>query len=147
MTRQPAFRLFVLVCGIFLILPLRTTRAEVDVRLGGVVKLYTSIFTQSGPGGGLLPHDAGDFALTRAALWLKLNGYASDNVSFRGRVDFIYTHDHTFDQLSDLESVSGFSAEAQDLDVYFREASFKTMDLFVPGLDLIVGRQRVRWGT
>ena len=147
MTRQPAFRLFVLVCGIFLILPLRTTRAEVDVRLGGVVKLYTSIFTQSGPGGGLLPHDAGDFALTRAALWLKLNGYASDNVSFRGRVDFIYTHDHTFDQLSDLESVSGFSAEAQDLDVYFREASFKIMDLFVPGLDLIVGRQRVRWGT
>jgi hypothetical protein len=125
----------------------REVRAEPYVRLGGTVKLYTSVFTEGGPGAGLLPHDAGDFALTRAALWLKLDGYASDNVSFRTRVDFIYTHDHDLDRLSDLESVSGLSSEVHELDIYFREASFKIMDLFVPGLDLIVGRQRVRWGV
>jgi len=128
-------------------LPVREGRTEPYVRLGGTVKLYTSIYTQSGPGAEFIPHEAGDFALTRAALWLKLNGYASDNVSFRGRVDFIYTHDHELDRFSDLESATGLASEAQDVDIYFREASFKVMDLFVPGLDLIVGRQRVRWGT
>ena len=147
MTRKASLCFAVLFFVLVALFPVPEGRTEPSVHLGGTVKLYTSIYTQGGPGGGLLPHDAGDFALTRAALWLKLNGYASDNVSFRARVDFIYTHDHDLDRLSDLESVSGFSSEVQDLDIYFREASFKIMDLAVPGLDLIVGRQRVRWGT
>jgi Protein of unknown function (DUF1302) len=145
--RIPRFFPCGLVVGLFLLFPVSTARAAVDLRLGGVVKLYTSIYTQGGPGGGFLPHEAGDFALTRPELWLKLNGYASENVSFRGRVDFIYTHDATYERLSDLESASGFSSEANGFETYFREASFKVMDLFVPGLDLIAGRQRVRWGT
>jgi hypothetical protein len=127
--------------------PVPQGRAEPYVRLGGTVKLYTSVFTEGGDGAGLLPHDAGDFALTRAELWLKLNGYASDNVSFRARADFVYTADTDYSDLSDIEAGQGFSSDVQDFDINFREASFKVMDLFVPGLDLIVGRGRVRWGT
>ena len=147
MIRRPSFCFAALLFTAVPFSSVREVRAEPYVRLGGTVKFYTSVFTEGGPGAGLLPHDAGDFALTRAALWLKLDGYASDNVSFRTRVDFIYTHDHDLDRLSDLESVSGLSSEVHELDIYFREASFKIMDLFVPGLDLIVGRQRVRWGV
>ncbi len=147
MTRKASLCFAVLLFALVTLFPVPEGRTEPYVRLGGTVKLYTSVFTEGSEGAGLFPHEAGDFALTRAELWLKLNGYASDNVSFRGRVDFIYTHDHTYDSFSELESVSGFSSEAQDVDIYFREASFKVMDLFVPGMDLIVGRQRVRWGT
>jgi len=140
-------------CFAFLLLltaslvPVPQGRCEPYVRLGGTVKLYTSVFTEGGEGAGLFPHEAGDFALTRAELWLKLNGYASDNVSFRARADFIYTADKGYDDFSDVEAGSGFSSEVQEFDINFREASFKVMDIFVPGMDLIVGRQRTRWGT
>jgi hypothetical protein len=127
--------------------PVWKGRSEPYVRLGGTAKLYTSVFTETGEGGGLFPHKAGDFALTRAELWLKLNGYASDNVSFRARADFVYTADTDYSDFSDIEAGRGFSSEVQEFDINFREASFKVMDLFVPGMDLIVGRQRVRWGT
>ncbi len=130
-----------------LLFPVGKARAEPYVRLGGTVKLYTSVYTEGGEGGGLFPHDAGDFALTRSELWLKLNGYASDNVSFRARADLIYTADTDYRSFAEIETESGFSSDIQEFDISFREASFKVMDLFVPGLDLIVGRGRVRWGT
>ncbi len=141
-----------LCCWILFFLPAtffwaERSRAEPYVRLGGTVKLYTSVFTEEGDGAALFPHEAGDFALTRAELWLKLTGYASDNVSFRGRADLIYTADTEYDDFSDIEAGTGFSSEVQDFDINFREASFKIMDLLTPGLDLIVGRGRVRWGT
>ena len=128
-------------------LPVQQGWTKPYVRLGGTAKLYTSVFTEDGEGAGLFPHKAGDFALTRAELWLKLNGYASDNVSFRARADFIYTADTDYQDFSEIEAGRGFSSEVQNFDINFREASFKVMDLLVPGMDLIVGRQRVRWGT
>ena len=147
MTRKSPLRFALLLFLVVPFLPVREGRAEPYVRLGGTAKLYTSVFTESGEGAGLFPHKAGDFALTRAELWLKLNGYASDNVSFRARADFIYTADTDYRDFSDIEAGQGFSSEVQDFDINFREASFKVMDLLVPGMDLIVGRQRVRWGT
>ena len=147
MIRKSSLLFAVLFLGVLSLFPAQEGRTESYVRLGGTVKLYTSVFTESGEGAGLFPHKAGDFALTRAELWLKLNGYASDNVSFRARADLIYTADTEFNDFSDIEAGSGFSSEVQDFDINFQEASFKIMDLFVPGLDLIVGRQRVRWGT
>jgi hypothetical protein len=137
----------VLFCIVAPFFPVREGRSEPYVRLGGTAKLYTSVFTETGEGAGLFPHKAGDFALTRAELWLKLNGYASDNVSFRARSDFIYTADTDYSDFSEIEAGRGFSSEVQDFDINFREASFKIMDLLVPGMDLIVGRGRVRWGT
>ena len=147
MTRQASLCFAVLLFVLAALFPVPEGRTEPSVRLGGTVKLYTSVFTEGGEGAGLFPHKAGDFALTHAELWLKLNGYASDNVSFRARADFIYTADKEYNDFSDIEAGSGFSSEVQDFDINFREASFKVMDLFVPGMDLIVGRQRTRWGT
>jgi hypothetical protein len=145
--RKPWLCFAVLLSVLGALFPVPEGRTEPSVHLGGTVKLYTSVFTESGEGGGMLPHEAGDFALTRAELWLKLNGYASDNVSFRARADFIYTANKEYNDFSDIEAGSGFSSEVQDFDINFQEASFKVMDLFVPGMDLIVGRQRTRWGT
>ena len=147
MTRKTSLCSAVLLFVLVLLLQVPQGRSEPYVRLGGTVKLYTSVFTEGGEGAGLFPHEAGDFALTRAELWLKLNGYASDNVSFRARADLVYTADKVYDDFSDVEAGSGFSSEVQEFDINFREASFKLMDIFVPGMDLIVGRQRVRWGT
>ena len=147
MIKAPALCFALLLLGALLVLPAGGPQAEPYARLGGTVKLYTSVFTEGGEGAGFFPHKAGDFALTRTELWLKLNGYASDNVSFRARVDLIYTVDTDYASLSDIEAGRGFSSDVQEFDTNFREASFKVMDLLVPGLDLIVGRQRVRWGT
>ncbi|MEW6440196.1 MAG: DUF1302 family protein [bacterium] len=122
-------------------------RAQVAARLGGTVKLFTSLFTEDEEPGSLFMHDAGDFSLSRTELWVRLDGDVSENVSFRSRVDFIHNIEPRFDDFEDLESDSGFSSETDEVDVYFREASFKVMDFPVRGLDLIVGRQRVRWGT
>ncbi len=147
MTDKSSIRFVLLLFVLVLFFQVRQAGAEPYVRLGGTAKLYTSVFTEGGDGGGLFPHKSGDFALTRAELWLKLNGYASDNVSFRARADFIYTADTDYDSISEIEAGRGFSSEVQEFDINFREASFKIMDLFTPGLDLIVGRGRTRWGT
>ena len=133
MTRRTSLCFAVLLFVLVALFPVPEGRTEPSVRLGGTVKLYTSVFTESGEGAGMFPHEAGDFALTRAELWLKLNGYASDNVSFRARADFIYTANKEYNDFSDIEAGSGFSSEVQDFDINFREASFKIMDLFVPG--------------
>ena len=121
--------------------------AEVSTRLGGTVKLFTSVYTESEESAGMFSHEAGDFSLSRAELRLRLDGDVSDNVTFRSRVDFIHTLNPQFESFSDLESGDGFSSQMHDVDLYFKEASFKVMDLLARGLDLIVGRQRVRWGT
>jgi len=121
--------------------------AERTARLGGTVKFFTSVYTEGEDGAGLFDHEAGDFALTRVELRARLDGDVSENVSFRSRVDFIHTVDARFETFEDLESGNGFSSQVQDVDLYFKEGSFKVEDLFVSGLDLTAGRQRVRWGT
>lgn len=121
--------------------------AEGTARLGGTVKFFTSVYTEGEDGAGLFDHEAGDFALTRVELRARLDGDVSENVSFRSRVDFIHTVDARFDSFEDLESGNGFSSQVHDVDLYFKEGSFKVEDLFVSGLDLIAGRQRVRWGS
>lgn len=147
MTSRPFVPLAAFLFALIAFFPAGRGRTEPYVRLGGTAKLYTSVFTEGGEEAGLFPHEAGDFALTRSELWLKLDGYASDNVSFRARSDFIYTADTEYSDLSEIEAGEGFSSRVQDFDINFREASFKVMDLYVPGLDLTVGRGRVRWGT
>lgn len=122
-------------------------QAESTARLGGTVKFFTSVYTQGEEGAGLFDHEAGDSALTRVELRARLDGSVSENVSFRSRVDFIHTADARFEAFGDLESGNGFSSQVHDVDLYFKEGSFKMENLFVSGLDLTAGRQRVRWGT
>ncbi len=137
----------VLVALLLVLWPPGSSRAETDLRVGGTIKFYTGLYTEGGEGAGLVPHDSGEFTLTRTELHLKLTGYASDNLSFRSRVDFIYTANPEYTTFSEIESNGGFSSDVHDIDTNLREASFKVIDLFVEGMDLIVGRQRVRWGT
>ncbi|HPR53427.1 MAG TPA: hypothetical protein PLU81_16665 [Deltaproteobacteria bacterium] len=118
-----------------------------DVRLEGTVKLFSSFYTTDSAEDAFRPHDAGDYSLNRGELHLGLNGYVSDNVSFRSKVYFIYDARPEYDDLQELESESGYSSIVHEQDTYIKEASFTLMDLLLEGLDLKVGRQRVRWGT
>ena len=138
------FLLFLAICMLFSPAELR---AEAYVGLGGTVKFFSSVFTEDQAGSEDIAHEAGDFALNRLELRLKLDGYASDNVSFRSRVHFIHTINPGYQEFSEIESGSGFSSTMQDLDLYLKEASFTLMEFLLDGMDLIVGRQRVRWGT
>jgi len=127
--------------------PLRHAGAGVSTRLGGTVKLFTSVYTESEENPGMFPHESGDFSLSRVELRVRLDGDVSDNVTFRSRVDFIHTLEEKFESFSDLESGEGFSSQMHDVDTYFKEANFKVIDFPARGVDLTIGRQRVRWGT
>jgi len=136
---------------IFLIVfffPGQIVHGESEIFFGGTAKLFTAVFTADDPSAlSVPPHKAGDFSITRGELRLKLDGYASDNVSFKTQVYFISTADPTYESLAETESGKGFSSNMHDVDTYFKEANFKLMDFLAPGLDLTIGRQRVRWGT
>jgi len=133
---------------IVLYFPVQTVHGESEIFFGGTVKLFTAVFTADDPSAvSVPPHKAGDFSTTRGELRLKADGYASDNVSFKTQVYFIATADPAYDSLAEAESGKGFSSNMHDVDTYFKEANFKLIDFLTPGLDLIIGRQRVRWGT
>jgi len=142
-----AILLSILLISAFLLSSSTALRAESDITVGGTIKLYSSVYTQDDKDNPFDPHEAGDFFLNRGELRLKVHGYASDNVSFSTKLDYIYTSSSQYDNLSDLETSTGFDSEVYDSDLNFREALFKVMDVFTEGMDLIVGRQRVRWGT
>ena len=134
-----------LLVGVFL---LCTAQAHAgDVRLEGTVKLFSSFYTTDSAEGAYQDHDAGDYSLNRGEFHVGLNGYVSDNVSFRSKVYFIYDARPEYDNLQELESQSGYSSIVHEQDTYIKEASFTLMDLLLDGFDLRVGRQRVRWGT
>ena len=88
---------------IFLIVfyfPVQTLHGESEIFFGGTVKLFTALFTADDPAAvSVPPHKAGDFSTTRGELRLKLDGYASDNVSFKTQVYFISTADPSYDSL------------------------------------------------
>ena len=131
---------------IILYFPVQPVHGESEIFFGGTVKLFTAVFTADDPSAvSVPPHKAGDFSTTRGELRLKLDGYASDNVSFKTQVYFISTADPDYDSLAETESGKGFSSNMHDVETYFKEANFKLMDFLAPGLDLIIGRQRVRW--
>ncbi len=121
--------------------------AESSVKLEGTVKFFSSFYMQQSPDDAFEPHDPGDYSLNRGELHVGLNGYVSDNVSFRSMVYFIYDARPEYDDLEQLESGSGYSSIVHEQDTYIKDASFTLMDLGLEGLDLTIGRQRVRWGT
>ncbi len=82
-------------------------QAERTARLGGTVKFFTSVYTESEEEAGLFGHEAGDFALTRVELRARLDGDVSENVSFRSRVDFIHTVDARFESLMPTRAGGG----------------------------------------
>lgn len=121
--------------------------AQTDVVLSGTIKLFSSFYTQDSQDDAFIPHEQGEYALTRSELQVGLSGYVSENVSFRSKVFFTSLARDDFDDLQDLESYSGYSSAVHENDVYVREAFFTVQDLAIEGLDLSAGRQRVRWGT
>ncbi len=126
--------------------PAKILYADSEVNLSGSVKLFTSAFT-SEYDDAAAGHKGGDLSTTRGELRLKVDGYASDNIDFRSQVYFIYSADPEYEDFTAIESGKGFDSEMHEADIYFKEAYFKIVDFLAEGLDLTVGRQRVRWGT
>ncbi len=147
MNNRSAILLSTFLISAFLFSPCTGLRAESEITVGGTVKLFSSAYTQDDKNAAVEPHESGDYSSSQGELRLKVYGYASDNVSFSSRLDYIYTINPQYDSLSELESGSGFDSEVSDTDLNLREASFKVIDFLTGGMDLIVGRQRVRWGT
>jgi hypothetical protein len=146
-TKTVLCRYFFIFVAIVLIFPPNPAGAEKEVNLEGTIKLFSSVYGQDDEEDSFAPHKAGDYAFSRGELQIRVNGYASDNVSFRSQVDFIYLVRPEYDDLSDIESETGFSSGLQEVDVNLKEASFKIIDFILEGMDLTVGRQRARWGT
>ncbi|MBN2297581.1 MAG: hypothetical protein JXM72_03255, partial [Deltaproteobacteria bacterium] len=139
--------LCILLLILFFLTHIAAVHAAGDVNIKGTVKLFNSVYTKDSEDDAFQPHKAGDYSLNRGELHVGLNGYVSDNVSFRSMVYFIYDARPDFDDLQELETDSGYSSLVHEQDTFIKEASFTLMDLFAEGLDLRVGRQRVRWGT
>lgn len=139
--------LCILLLILFFLTHIAAVHAAGDVNIKGTVKLFSSVYTKDSEDDAFQPHKAGDYSLNRGELHVGLNGYVSDNVSFRSMVYFIYDARPDFDDLQELETDSGYSSLVHEQDTFIKEASFTLMDLFAEGLDLRVGRQRVRWGT
>ncbi len=138
----------ILILTFFFASPVKMLYADSEVNLSGTIKLFTSAFTAKDDDAATgAPHKAGDFSTTRGELRLKIDGYASDNIDFKSQVYFIYNADPEYEEIAELESGKGFDSEMHDVDIYFKEAYFKIVDFLTEGLDLTVGRQRVRWGT
>lgn len=118
-----------------------------EVNLKGDIKFFGSAYTEDNKDDDFEPHGAGDYNLNRGELHLKLDGYISDNVSYKSLLYFTYGVRQTADDLEELQVDEGGTAETDGLDTELKEASFTLMDFGAPGLDLTIGRQRVRWGT
>ncbi len=140
-----------LCCAILLLFSSTALYAEDDVaskvNLSGDIKFFSSAFTEDDTEDAFEPHEAGDYNLNRGELHLKLDGYISDNVSYKSLLYFTYGVRQTAEDLEELQTNEGGTAESDEMETTLKEASFTLMDFGTPGLDLTIGRQRVRWGT
>ena len=118
---------------------------QVDVK--GTVKLFSSVYTEAALDDRYDPHDKLDYNLNRGEFHLELSGYISEKVSYKSRLAFTYGAQSEVDDLEDLETGESGTTHSRDVDTDLKAASFTIMDFGLPGLDLTVGRQRVRWGT
>ena len=121
--------------------------AAFKVDLRGDIKFFGSAFTEDNPDDEFEPHEAGDYNLTRGELHLKLDGYISENVSYKSLLYFTYGVRQVPGDIEKLQVDEGGTAESDEMETELKEASFTLMDFGAPGLDLTVGRQRARWGT
>jgi len=115
--------------------------------LKGTVKLYGSVYTEDDASDRYDPHEALDYAINRGELHLKLDGYVSEKVSYKSHLAFTYGMRHDVRDLSQLEVQESGTEQETDLSTELKAASITVMDLGTAGVDLTVGRQRIRWGT
>jgi hypothetical protein len=142
---------WIVVQVLFLAVPAFMLHAEegtsTAVNIKGEIKFFSSAYTEDDTEDPFEPHEAGDYNLNRGELHLKLDGYISEKVSYRSLLYFTYGVRQVYDDTEELQVDESGTSEADDLETELKEASFTLMDFGAPGLDLTIGRQRVRWGT
>lgn len=141
----------VVAMGLFLLCvagPLRAddgASRQVDIK--GMIKVFCSVFTEENTRDEIDPHDDLDYNVNRGEFHLELSGYIADKVSYKTHAAFTYGMETRLDGLEDLETGEAGRTRERDVETELKAASFTIMDIGTPGLDLTVGRQRVRWGT
>lgn len=119
-----------------------------DVYLSGRVKLFTSLFLQENKTGEFFVHDSAAFAAKRLETRFGLSGFLSNDISYAVRFDAFALPDALFTGREFPESSpAGAPVRAEPFDFFLYEGRIKISHFLLDGLDVTIGKQRIRWGT
>lgn len=130
-----------IICIALLILMFMSLHAAADennIYLSG--EMASSVFIYTRGVGSPVPHKGGDISGVSGRIRLLYEGYVSDTTSLRFQPEFTYSE----------TSDAGITTAPEDTDnteVSLREASVRLEEFPFENSDLIIGKQRISWGT
>ena len=122
--------------------------AQVKYDFSGMVKLFLSCYVSQNQAGPYFFHQSGDFAFKRLEGRFRLKAAVSDNVSAEVRLDAFSRPDALFSNRSFPEAgLLAGPGQSEPFELSLYEAFIRVNHFLLKNLDLVVGKQRIQWGT
>ncbi|MDY6854895.1 MAG: DUF1302 family protein [Thermodesulfobacteriota bacterium] len=119
--------------------------AQVTVNTEGTLRFFTTLLLLDDEDGIFFAHEAGDFGVVKGEARLRFVGDVTDQASYYLRLDFIYKDPSEVTALEDTEGIEWEETDPVDTNVY--EAYMNIIDAGTEGLELKIGKQRIKWGS